>query len=405
MTTEEFIRQHIDDDTHTLALTAASMQGIDMAYALCQIQGWQIASRKLPSWAHTDGIVYPPHLSMEQCSSEQTALYKATILPPDAPHGSMTDLTGGFGVDAAILSRRYHHLTFVETNPELCQLARHNLPLLGVPDVCILNTEAEQVISELPHQDLIYIDPSRRDGYGRKMVSLGHCVPDLTLLQDTLLQSAHHLLVKLSPMLDIRHITHTLHDIHSIHVVSLYGECKEIVVHMSHHTPPAVPVVHAVNITQGGIQHLQSQPGEHDNPAYDQPSGALQLSKGQYLYEPNASIMKAQLFGSVTHKYGVRQLHPNSHLFVSDQYYESFPGRVFIIHDLFTLSKQHIGILRQLGHANISVRNFPLTVQQLRGRLHLADGGDTYLVATTISPNEQRVIICCRKPDHTAKTS
>lgn len=393
-----------------------------MPYALCQIQGWQTAEHKLPTWAGTPGVIYPPRLSMEQCSSEPTAHYKATILPPDAPRYTMTDLTGGFGVDATILARAYSHLTFVETSPELCQLARHNLPLLGIHGAETINARAEQVITELPHQNLIYIDPARRDDYGRKMVQIQHCTPDLTILQDLLLDKCDHLLVKLSPMLDIHHILHTLHHIHSLHVVSLQGECKEIVVHMSHDNPPATPLIHAVNIKQKELEVVKSRyrfgqevgvkkewrsVDDTSPEATSVPLTSLYLpfnfpltsSYVNYLYEPNASIMKAQLFDEVARQYCVHQLHPNSHLFISKHHVDHFPGRTFVIQGVYTLSKQHICTLRKLKRANISVRNFPMTTSQLRQRLLLADGGDTYLMATTINPDEQKVILCCTKCD------
>ena len=395
--TSDFILQHLSDDTHTLALQASRYPDVDMPYALSQIQGWQAARHKLPTWAATEGIIYPPHLSMEQCSSEPTARYKATILPPDAPHNTMTDLTGGFGVDAAIIAQDYRQLTFVETSAELCRLASHNLPLLGIHDANIINADATQVIMTLPHQDLIYLDPARRDDYGRKMVEISHCTPDLTTLQDHLLHKCHHLLVKLSPMLDIHHILHTLHHIHSLHVVSLQGECKEIVVHMSLHDTPTSPIIYAVNIKQGETEILKSSyhPASPLTP-HHHPATTIQPHT-TYLYEPNASIMKAQLFDQVAQQYGVQQLHPNSHLFISDQQIGNFPGRSFVIKGIYTLSKQNISTLRKLKQANISVRNFPLSVRQLRQRLHLADGGDTYLMATTIQHDEQKVIICCTK--------
>lgn len=408
----DFIRQHLSDDTRTLALQASRYPDVDMPYALSQIQGWQAARHKLPTWAATEGIIYPQRLSMEQCSSEPTARYKATILPADAPRDTITDLTGGFGVDAAILARDYRNLTFVETNPQLCQLASHNLPLLGINHAQIINDDATHIITSLPHQDLIYLDPARRDDYGRKMVEISHCTPDLTILQDSLLERCHHLLVKLSPMLDIHHIHHTLHHIHSLHVVSLQGECKEIIVHMSLNNPPQSPLIYAVNIKQTGLEIVKSTYPHAQEPTGDShpdPTSVLYLPQSPYnssnslnsfdyyLYEPNASIMKAQLFDQVSEQFHVHQLHTNTHLFLSRHFVDTFPGRIFRITHIYTLGKQDTAQLRALHKANIAVRNFPMTVAQLRTRLHLADGGDTYLFAVTAAPDDRRLILQCEK--------
>lgn len=384
-TLQNFILQHREDDVRQLALTASRYPDIDMPTALVQISGWQTARQKLPLWAATPGILYPPHLNMEQCSSQLAASYKASLVSPGA---TMTDLTAGFGVDATLLSRQFQHLNYVEQDAQLCTLAQNNLPLLGVPHFTIHQADAAETLRQLPHQDLIYIDPARRDQHGSKVVAISDCTPDITTLQDLLLQKADTVLVKLSPMLDLRTLLRTLKGLAEIHIVSVDGECKELLAKMQ--STATEPTLFCVNLKTNGqapdrLQFtLQSEQTAICHYA-EVPAG--------YLYEPNASIMKAGCFKTLAQTFSLEKLSPNSHLYTSSTPIDHFPGRIFKIETVSSFNKKELKqTLQHIHKANITVRNFPLTVAELRKRLKLAEGGTDYLFATTLNDGRHVLI-------------
>ncbi len=425
MTTNEFIQSNLTADVHQLALTASRHADIDLPYALTQIEGWQRAKTKLPLWAATQGIIFPQSLPMEQCSSQVAAEYKAhvwTQLGTTHPAPTtMTDLTAGFGVDATMLGRCFDHVTLIEQNPELCRLASHNMTLLGIKAHTIINSTCQEAIYTLPHQNLIFIDPARRDNHGHKTILLSDCSPDITMLQDTLLERADYVMAKLSPMLDVTAVARTLTGITALHIVSVGNECKEIIAVMSRkydtrpmlhcinlpdtpgHLPPSIPEgTNRLSLPLADIlNHTPSPTGTSAHcPVWI--SSMAQTDKPAttptaYLYEPNPSVMKAGVFQQVATQFGIHQLHPNSHLYLSAHYIDKFPGRKFRLTTICPLNKTGEKHLRQLGKANITVRNFPLSVAQLRQRLHLDDGGSTYIFATTIAPANKRLLLICEK--------
>lgn len=355
-----------------------------------QISGYQTARTKLPLWAATEGILYPPHLNMEQCSSQYTAEYKAGII--SHPSGEMTDLTAGFGVDATMMGRHFDRLNYVERNPQLCDIARNNLPLLRVRNNIICG-EAQDVLPELPHQSLIYLDPARRDDHGGKVVAISQCTPDVTQMLPELLAKADRVMVKLSPMLDVRTVQREMHHISQIHIVSLDGECKEMLVLMQ---PDAEgePTVHCANIhsadgsTDSIVFPIDAE--QHATCSYAQ-------TLGSYLYEPNASIMKGGCFRTLAERMNLQLLSPDSHLYTSDVLVDGFPGRTFRIEASSSLNKKEAKqLLQGITQANITVRNFPQTVADLRKRLKLSDGGSTYLFATTLMDGSKVLIRCTR---------
>lgn len=380
---QTFIREHREDDIRELALQAHRYSGIDVPFCVQQIAGWQTARRKLPTWAATEGILFPVHLSMEQCSSEQAAAYKRSICKPGH---SLTDLTAGFGVDVTVMGRAFEHVNYVERNAELCDIARNNLPLLGIRHFTVFCTNAEDVLEQLPHQSLIYLDPARRDNNGGKVVAISDCTPDLSALQDRLLAHADCVMAKLSPMLDLTNILRELHHVSEIHIVSVDGECKEVLVMLQGSVPEDnEPQLFCVNIVKGKPLVFRAQLNDKSAPCI------FADTPGAYLYEPNASIMKAGCFRQLATHYGLLKLHPESHLFTSDALVPDFPGRTFRIRQVMGLKDKS---LRSLGKANLTVRNFPATVAELRKRLKLRDGGSDYLFATTLADGSH-VILCC----------
>ena len=383
--TIEFVRRHRGDDVRTLALQARRSDDVDLPWALDQIQGWQTARRKLPSWAAIDGIIYPPHLSMEQCSSEQTAIYKCGILEriPMSCRETLIDLTGGFGVDFAFMARGCRQAVYVERQEHLCETASHNFELLGLNHARVIHGEAEDILKDLdtnPTSTLLYLDPARRDSNNSRTYAINDCTPNVLELKDTLLKAAHHVLIKLSPMLDWHKAVSDLGErVAEIHLVSVANECKEMLVLLSAEHE-GEPTIHCVNDEQSLIY----------KPSQDNEGPVLATNdNAAYLYEPNASIMKAGCFGLLTQRYAVKALSADSHLFVSDDKIMDFPGRRFAITAITTMNKKELSrALNGITRANIAVRNFPMSAQELRKRLRLHDGGDCYIFGTTTGDSQ-----------------
>ena len=360
--TLHFIEEHRHDDVRTLALQGKKYPGVDMALAVTQISGRQIAEQKIPSWYALSGLLYPRHLSMEQCSSELTAKYKAHLLEGE----SFADLTGGFGIDCAFISRRFKYADYVERQDELCALAAHNFPLL---------------------------DPARRDGHGGKTVAISDCEPDIGVLESLLVEKADKVMVKLSPMLDLSLALKELKTVSEVHIVSVGNECKELLLVLQKSPISSDVFIHCELSTHiGESQHyVFTQKQERLSPC------PLAGQVETYLYEPNASILKAGAFRSLTQAYPVRKLHVNSHLYTSSSFVADFPGRKFKVESVTGFGKKELkAFLQDMGKANLTVRNFPSSVAELRKRLKLKEGGEDYIFATTLS-DEQKVLIRGRK--------
>ena len=381
-----YIRAHRNDDVRQLALSDQKRLGDALNYALNQIGGWQKAKEKIPSWSEIDDLVYPPHLSMEQCSSERTAAYKASLVRGD----SFTDLTGGFGVDFAFIARNFKQATMVERNAELCGIAMHNLPLLGLPHAKVVNGDGIDHLRQMEPVDVLFIDPARRDQQGRKTVSIADCEPNLLEVLETLRARAGKILIKYSPMLDITLAVKELRQVESVHVVSVENECKELLFLLSEEATENPPF-HCVNLTKKGDTRYTFTPEEERNATIRQ-AGEI----GAYLYEPYSSLLKAGAYKSLCQRFSVDKLAVSSHLYTSGEPINDFPGRTFRIIDTFTLNKkdvkEHLGGITK---ANIAVRNFPLSANELRNKLKLKEGGEQYLFATTHM--ERRVLILCEK--------
>lgn len=417
--TREFVAMHRNEDVRELALKAKRVEGLDLPLALDQIAGWQIARKKLPQWASCEGIVYPPHISMEQCSSQFTAQYKSeiaqTLLAPaatvrarvsdsaesdnqttksepqlsDSPESdtlvarsSMVDLTGGFGVDFSYLARGFSQATYVERQRHLCDLAEHNMAALGLDQARIVCGDGVEYLRQMDPVDFIYLDPARRDEHGSRTYAIEDCTPNVFELRDLLLAKSQYTLVKLSPMLDWRKAVADFDGtVREVHIVATGNECKELLLVLGQqvHEEPSAPHVFCVN---------DNQRIDYDSAAYTQGLriGGKPLPEAKnYLYEPNASIMKAGCFDLVEERFGVTQVGPSSHLFVSATPVADFPGRGFAIEAIGGMNKKDIKrLLNGTKQANIAVRNFPLTAPQLRKKLKLADGGPVYLFGTTM---------------------
>ena len=378
--TRQFIQAYRTEDVRRLALSGAKADGVDMPFALQQIAGWQTARKKLPSWAVIEGLIYPPHLNMEQCSSEQTAIYKKSILPVLSKKGTFVDLTGGFGVDFSWMSSAFDRRIYVERNADLCEVARHNFSLLGL-EAEVVCEDAEVYLRRMEHADVIFLDPARRDQHGGRTYGIADCTPNVIELLPLLMEKADSIILKLSPMLDWRKAVDDLKGVSEVHIVSVDNECKELVLVVRSHPSDTFRLV-CVNDGAWEVPTVEA--------SYEQKE-----MEAIYLYEPNASIMKAGCFKEVEQAFDVQQLAANSHLFVSEQKVADFPGRQFVIEAATSMNKQelkaHIG---QMERANVAVRNFPLTAEQLRKKLKLKDGGDMYIFGTTLSNGAHQLYIC-----------
>ena len=432
--TQDFIRQHQDDDVRQLAFLGSKYPEVDMPFALDQIRGRKMARVKLPRWASLEGIIYPPHISMEQCSSESTALYKAELaarllgLPASSSGTEMkaeneiefVDLTGGFGVDFSYIAARLGVKSmYVERQAHLCEAAKENFGRLGLKNAIVKNGDGIEVLHSFHPKKkdaasaddslgiiydqplsllktklglkLIFIDPARRDDAGNKVVSLKDCTPDVTVLQEEMLSKADYVIIKLSPMLDWHRAISELSHVREDHIISVNNECKELLLVLSARNMSENLRIYCINDAQSFVCE------ESDMESSLVKIAPSTLEEMQYLYEPNASLMKAGCFGVLSGRYDARMLSKNSHLFVSQAPIEAFPGRSFRIIAVSSFNKKELKRhLSGITKANIATRNFPLSVAELRKRLKLKDGGETYIFATTLS-DESHVLMITEK--------
>lgn len=386
--TSQFIKEHINDDPIKLALQAKKYPDVDMNVAIAQIAGRKIASEKLPSWMQIDELIFPSHLSMEQCSSEATALYKSSLMKGE----SFVDLTAGFGIDCAFIAKNFTRATYVERQEELCVIARNNYPLLGLNQVNIVNGDGVAYLNEMDEVDWLFLDPARRNKQGGKTVAIEDCEPNVAELWKLLLQKSPKVMIKLSPMLDITLALQSLAFVSEVHVVSVANECKELLIVLDRNAVDCEINITSVNLLKTGEAQLFTFTR---NEELCECEYTYQI--GRYLYEPNASILKAGAYKSIANRYGLKKLHPNSHLYTSDNLVSQFPGRKFSVESVFGLGKKEIkSNLGDIKKANITIRNFPSTVDELRKRIKLGDGGNLFLFATTLV-DEQKVLIKCTK--------
>ena len=516
--TLNYVRQHADDDVRQLALRGCKDPEVDLPMALQQIQGRQTARRKLPSWAAIEGVVYPPRLSMEQCSSEATARYKAKVIDDlridnlrlnssedtvrsqivncksvnrkcasrsqivncKSVNRKLVDLTAGFGVDLAFMSQAFDQAVYVERDAALCAIAKTNMPLVTATPVECVCADGLDYLRAIGHCSMIFLDPARRDTHGsaqmvngklvnRKLIALADCTPNVIPIIDDLLARADTVMLKLSPMLDWRKAVNDLgvSRVAEVHIVAVDNECKELLVILQREAKPLRLV--CVNIDSGSVgkqcaaaplpcrggvpegrggvsnilsaRELQTPPptpplegrGVAARPfstiwtfrsdPIAEPSAfsaselsstllnshtptllktftlpqktTLPLHSPVFLYEPNAAIMKSGCFAALARDFAVTPLAHDSHLFIADRFITDFPGRRFRITATTTMNKRDLrDTLKDITRANITVRNFPLTAEQLRKRLKIADGGSIYLFATTLADGQHCLFVC-----------
>ena len=448
VSTRKYIEEHLNDDINKLALSKFP-DNIDKQFVIRQIQARQLLKKKLPSWSENDDLLFPKRLSLEQCSSELTAKYKRNISRKVAESQSevtsdticenlcqsvvetktLADLTGGMGVDTAFLSDNFDETIYIEAQEELCELARHNFKVLN-KSIKVVNAKAEDFLTQCGKVDCIYLDPARRDEYGRKMVSLHDCSPDVAELQDLIFEKSNTLIVKLSPMLDIDIIKKELKNIKEIHIVAVRNECKELLVVCQQTTDNSQQtscnnLLSAIDLRENWRFNFTEEEEQNANVSF-----ADEI--GKYLYEPGVACMKAAPFRLLSQRFNIKKLHRNSHLYTSDELVTDFPGRIFEVINVVNFDKKTknslvvscqlsaissqskagtstnsvTGIVPELVEGegsrlmarssqpkvSIAVRNFPLSAEELRKQLGFKDGDDFYIFGTTMK-GEKKIIV------------
>ncbi|HOO42648.1 MAG TPA: SAM-dependent methyltransferase [Bacteroidales bacterium] len=396
-----FVREHLEDDVHALLLSASKYPGKDIPKCVRQIEGLRKIRDKVPEWFACTQVYIPSLQAAEQCSSAYTASYKNRFVNPDDP---VLDITGGLGVDSFYFSKNSDQVIYAEQDMGLCRAAEHNFRVLGAGDrIRIVNSPAEQLWDNLPdisQFSLVYADPSRRDTKGRRLYDLQQYSPDITRLQSEILKRSRALLVKVSPMADISRALVLLPATSQVHVVSVDNECKELLFLVkAREDMPADPLI----VCSAGFSFYRSEEIRAAS-LIDKEYDHTVVKEGSFLYEPEVSVMKAGAFALIAVKYGVKKIHRNSHLYFSDRKVASFPGRKFRIREVIPFTSGNIRhLVQKLPKANITVRNFPLTVEQIRMKTKIAEGGHVFLFATTVRKNNKdtRILIHATKWEET----
>lgn len=388
---KSFIREHLNDDTDRLLLAASRFPGIDVTWATRQILARRQLKDKLPYWYTLDDLIYPSRLSAEQCSSEQTALYKQALLKGN----SFCDLTGGLGVDCYYFSQKARIATYVERFPEYCEAARNNFTILQAEHIRVINADAREVASSL-QADTFYIDPARRSTNNKRAFALADYEPDILQLKPILLEHSGRLIIKISPMADLGETLRLLPETREIHILSSKNECKELLFLLE--TPVFYSQQEKVKIFAINLQPGINAPAFTFNLQEEKDSPLITTDTlNTYLYEPHTALLKSGAFKLIAVRYGLYKLHRHSHLYTSPQLIPDFPGRCFIVDETFEFSGKLLKqISRQVSKANLTVRNFPLSVAELRARSGIKEGGDVYLFATTLA-NEKKVLVKTHK--------
>lgn len=389
--TREFIQQHINDDILKLGLQSRKYPEVDYPLAIRQIVGKQKFKKKVPLFFTHPDILFPVQLSVEQASSEDTAKYKSELVSGS----TFADLTGGFGVDFYFLSKKFAHGIYVERDKQLCDLANFNFKALGINSFEILNQNAEDFIAGMSEIDFIYLDPHRRSESGKKTIRISDCEPDVSVLTEKMLDRSSKVMIKLSPMLDLRQAIADIPQTTEIHIIAVENECKELLLIINKDYQQKDKKVHLFtsNILKNGMrQQFDFQLDDEVNCEVFYTNSPL-----QYLYEPNAAIMKSGAFKTIGSRFGLKKFHPNTHIYTDNALKTDFPGRIFSIQEVTGNSKDDFKLLKQkYPKANISLRNYPLTVEKYKKKSEIKDGGDYYIHALKVNDNNLLNIISRR---------
>lgn len=375
----DFIADHLNDDTAKLLFAAHRFPEVDMPFVVEQIEARKRLKNKLPEWYAEPDLIMSGRIPAEQCSSEQTARFKRSILGDDCH--SLCDMTGGMGVDFWYMSRGLDRAIYTERQEALCAAARHNFSVLQQDDKPKIEIrDGLSTAMEIPDVDVIYLDPARRSTDGSRIYEIEDCEPNVIEWQDDLLAHCSRLIVKVSPMADISRTIARMHNVTDVYVVSVRNECKELLtVQKSENLDSQPIIVHCLDFFP---QHTIS----FDYPLSENRTSTFfaEVSDIKYFYEPDVSVMKAQAFDALMQRYDIRMFDKDSHYFAAPLRIEDFPGRIFEVDEILEFSSRMLKSLkRSLPQANIATRNFPLSPEELKKRTGIRDGGDVYLFGTT----------------------
>ncbi len=368
----DFVNAHKDEDTARLLLSAARYPSIDMPAAVQQIEGLRTAREKWPGLLACEEFFYPPRLNREQSSSENTARYKVSVISPFTSHPSsftVADLTGGMGIDTLAFAKVAQHVDYVERDPQLCELMEHNLRALGVYNVTVHCADSMEWLTAAGRYDLLFVDPARRAASGRKVAAFEDCMPNILEYAEMLRMHCRLLMVKASPMIDIDLGCCQLGNVNEVHVVGVKGECKEVLFVCGE--PQGEP-----RITCGEVSFTRSEEAA-TKARYCQ-------TIGRYLYEPDAMLMKGGPYKIIAERYGIEQLGHNTHLYTSEKRLDGFPGRVFEVLQELKLGRKEVAAVIPDGKAHVVTRNYPVEAAALQRQLGLREGGDVFVVATSV---------------------
>jgi 16S rRNA G966 N2-methylase RsmD len=377
----EFIQKNLNEDIVKLILQQKRFPNLDIKKLANQIKARKKAIHKLPIFAKNKKVFFPSTISWQQCSSEYTAKYKASLVTGT----SIVDLTGGFGVDTHYLAQKFTKATYIEQQEKLCKIVAYNNSVFGQNNITIINDDSISAIDNIKNVDLIYLDPARRDENERKVISLEDSFPNILELQDTLLQKAKKVMLKTSPMLDIHQALRQLKNVEAVHVVAVENECKELIFVLNQKKQSENIDFLCINIHRNNERDIFKTHYNNKVPiAYSSPK--------KYIYDPNKAIHKATIFNEIGNHFNLKKLAPNTHLYTSDVLIKNFYGRIFELESILKPSKKAITVKK----ANLLVRNFPETVANLKKKLKIQDGGNQYLIAVTLENSEKQILLCKR---------
>ena len=384
---QQFIQKKYHKNLAQLAFKKKLVEGYDNRFVLNQLYGKQKAKDKLPYLFNNDQILYPVKVSVEQSSSEKTAIWKANLVEG----ATLLDMTGGFGVDTYHFSKRIQRVTYLEKNTELFEVVAHNYAVLNAENITTINGDSLHFLENTKQKfDWIYLDPARRDEVGNRKIGLAGYFPNLLDIQPLLFQKTKKVLIKVSPMLDIQQAIQQLGTVQKVMVLAVQNEVKELlfILKKAGNTVGQSPTFECVDLRKDGtIINYQSKS--------NQDLSRLTYSVPQtYIYEPNAAILKAGLFKEIGIDFKLNKLHSNTHLYTSEQFVAAFPGRIFKLKGVENFNKKAINPYLDHKKANITTRNFPYSVAQIKRKLGIKDGGNVYLFATTLQDEKLKILVC-----------
>lgn len=383
---QQFIQDNYQKNLAQLAFKKKLVEGYDNRFVLNQLYGKQKAKHKLPYLFQNNQVLYPAKVSVEQSSSEKTAIWKANLVSGE----TLLDMTGGFGVDTYHFAKPIQQVTYLEKNRELFEIVAHNYRVLNTNNITTIHDDSLTFLKNTNQQfDWIYLDPARRDEVGNRKIGLAGYFPNLIKIQSVLFQKTNNILVKVSPMLDIQQAIQQLGTIEKIIVLAVQNEVKELLFVLRRANGfEQTPIFECVDLRKNGqaITYTPTTNSDNDRIKYGSPQS--------YIYEPNAAILKAGLFAEMALDFDLIKLHPNTHLYTSEQLVTNFPGRTFSLKSVENFNKKAIASYLENKKANITTRNFPYSVAQIKKKLGVKDGGNIYLFATTLVNDKLAILVC-----------